>query len=61
MRQWVLLSGSAAKFFGVVGGAHLVGAAEHDLADELLHGPAVLHEADGEMIQQLGVRGLSGP
>ena len=37
-------------------GAELVGVAEHNTADQAFQGPAVLHELDGQIVQQLGVR-----
>ena len=38
--------------------AELVGAAEHDRADELLHRPAVAHELHGERVEQFGMARL---
>lgn len=43
---------------GIAGGGESVGATEHHLADHFLHAPAVRDETDGEMIEQLGMRGI---
>jgi hypothetical protein len=36
-----------------------VGAAEHDRTDEPFHRPAVFNEADGEVVEQLGMARLA--
>lgn len=46
------------RMLGVSGGGEPIGAADHHRADHLFHAPAVLDETDGEMVEQLGMRGV---
>ena len=54
----VFVVGVDGVVLSVVGGAHLVGAAEHDLFDEFFDGPAVFHEGEGEVVEEFGEGGF---
>ena len=41
----------------LVDATQLVGAAEHDFPDECFHGPLVLDQAEGEVVEERGVTG----
>ena len=49
--------GIDALILRIAGAAELVGVAEHDVADQAFHRPAVLHEAGGEAVEQRLVAG----